>query len=58
MSEGSHNRWRRVMALAIPVLIVIGLVLLYRVSVPTPRAATGERPAGSDVLRVGALPVT
>ena len=58
MSEVSQNRWRRVMALAIPVLIVVVLVLLYRFSAPRPRAAASDRPAESDVLRVGALPVT
>jgi hypothetical protein len=55
------QRYRRAIALAAPIVIIVVLVLVYRASAPKPlqttNAAGGRIPA-SEVLQVGALPVT
>ena len=59
MSEQLQRRWPGAMALVLPVLAVIVLVLAYRYTAPGRRAnVPSDRPVESDVLQVGALPVT
>jgi hypothetical protein len=54
-------RYRRSIALATPVVAVILSVLFYYVTMPKSAqtaSASGEKIADSDLLQVGALPVT
>ena len=56
----ARSRFRRAMALVIPVLAVALLVITYRLTAPG-RGPDGEAGAPgnpTDVLQVGALPVT
>lgn len=59
--DRSPHRYRWAIALAAPVAAVVLLVLVYRLSAPPAVQTTtssGDRIAESEVLRVGALPVT
>ena len=53
------SRVRYAMAVGLPILAVIALVLAYRATRPArDTGGPAAEPASSDVLQVGALPVT
>lgn len=58
--NGFASRYSWAIALSTALAAVVLLVLIYRLTAPTPRTITGsgDRIPESDVLRVGALPVT
>ena len=56
--NGFTARYRWPIALAAALATVIMLVLAYRLTEPTMTTLGGEGIPESDVLRVGALPVT
>lgn len=58
--EGRGARYRWAAALSAAMAAVVLLVLVYRLTAPTPQATTGsgDQIPDGDVLRVGALPVT
>jgi hypothetical protein len=58
--NGFTRRYRWAIALATAVATIVVLVMVYRGTAPTSRGktATGDPVPGSDVLQVGALPVT
>lgn len=58
--NGFTDRYRWAIALSAAMAVVVLLVLVYRLTAPTPQAtsAGGAQIPEGDVLRVGALPVT
>ena len=58
--NGFTSRYSWAIALSTALAAVVLLVFVYRLTAPTPQTITGsgDRIPESDVLRVGALPVT